>query len=199
MQPYPPVPTVNADVITQAVGQGLALGYQHLLPQCGTPTTATGGGQAGKTGDTAYNADDVCTVMTYSGIKDLVDCQVIWTIFSKKKKNIEGCCRYLMKGMNDYAYDRQISIDAGIYLEQEKMKAILDLRFNPGEGTAYVQSAAKGLSILCCHSCPNNKTEEIKEREIALNATENTCMFDEYLKYIKGATRQPASNFWDLK
>jgi hypothetical protein len=79
------------------------------------------------------------------------------------------------------------------------MKLILELRFNPGEGIAYVQSAAKGLSMLCCRSQPNNKTEEIKEREIALNATNNTRLFDEYLKYVKGATRQPANNFWDLK
>ncbi len=43
-----------------------------------------------------------------------------------------------------------------------------------------------------------NETEEIKERELALNATENTRLFNKYLKYVKGATRQPANNFWDL-
>ncbi len=48
------------------------------------------------------------------------------------------------------------------------MKAILELRFNPGEGIAYVQSAARGLSLLCCRSRANNETEEIKERELAL-------------------------------
>jgi hypothetical protein len=104
-----------------------------------------------------------------------------------------------MKGMTEYAYNRRISINAGIYLEQETMKVILDLRFNPGEGIAYVQLAAKGLLILCCQSRPNNETEEIKEQEIAPNATENTRLFNEYLKYMKGATRQPANNFWDLK
>ncbi len=89
--PYPQGPTVDAKVITWAVGQGLALGYQHLLPQCGAPTAAIGGGQVGKAGDMAYSADDVCAVMTYSGIKDPEDCQAIWTIFSEKKKNIEAC------------------------------------------------------------------------------------------------------------
>jgi hypothetical protein len=83
-----------------------------------------------------------------------------------------------MKGMAEYAYNRRISIDAGIYLEQETTKSILDLRFNPGNGIAYVQSAAIGLSILCCRSHPNNETEEIKEQELALNATENTCLFN---------------------
>ncbi len=142
--------------------------------------------------------DDVCAVMTYSGIEDPEDCQVIWTIFSKKKKNVEACRQYLMKGMAEYTYDRRISINAGIYLEQETMKSILDLHFNQGEGIAYVQSAAIGLSILCCSSRPNNKTEEIKERELALNTTENTRLFNKYLKHVKGAKRQPVNDFWDL-
>jgi hypothetical protein len=68
------------------------------------------------------------------------------------------------------------------------MKSILDLHFNLGEGTAYIQSAAKGLSLLCCRSQPNNETKENKEQELALNAMENTCLFDDYLKYVKGAT-----------
>ena len=85
-------------------------------------------------------------------------------------------------------------------IEQNTMKAILELRFNPGEGIAYVQSAAKGLSLLCCRSRANNETEEIKERELALNATEQTRQFEDYVKYVKGTVaRQPASNYWDLK
>jgi hypothetical protein len=79
------------------------------------------------------------------------------------------------------------------------MKSILDLRFNPREGVAHLQLAAKGLSIICCQAWASHKTEEIKEREIALNATEQTRMFDYYLKYVKGAIRHPASNYWDLK
>ncbi len=104
-----------------------------------------------------------------------------------------------MNGIQDYGYMLRISIDNGIYLEQDTMKSILDLHFNPGEGVAHLQSAAKGLSILCCQAWASHETEEIKERELALNATKQTCMFDDYLKYVKGATRHPASNYWDLK
>ncbi len=43
--------------------------------------------------------------MAFSGIEDPEDCQVIWTIFSEKKKNIEACRQYLMKEMTEYAYD----------------------------------------------------------------------------------------------
>ena len=76
------------------------------------------------------------------------------------------------------------------------MKSILNLCFNPSKGIAYVQSAAKGVSLLCCHSWSNNETKEIKERELALNATEQTRQFKDYVKYVKGTVaRQPASNY----
>ncbi len=79
---------ITADVITQVVGQGLALGYQHMLPQRGAVAPTAAGGQAYKSNDTTYSADDVCAVMAFRGIEDPVDCQVIWTIFLEKKKNI---------------------------------------------------------------------------------------------------------------
>ena len=176
------------------------VGYQHLVTQRGNTPASPGGDKAPKAGDSAYSGDDVCTVMAFSGIEDPQDCQVIWTIFTEKKKNVDACRRYLMKGMTDYVYNRRILIDGGIYLEQVTMKAILELRFNPGEGMAYVQSAAKGLSLLCCRSRANNETEEIKERELALKATEQTRQFEDYVKYVKGTVvRQPVSNYWDLK
>ena len=81
---YPQWQTLDANVITRAIGQGLALGYQHLLPHRGAPSAASGGGQASKAGESACSTDDVCAMMAYSGIDDPVDCQVIWTIFSKK-------------------------------------------------------------------------------------------------------------------
>jgi hypothetical protein len=75
------------------------------------------------------------------------------------------------------------------------MKSILDLRFNPGEGVAHLQLAANGLSILYCRAWASHEMEEMKERELALKATEQTRMFDDYLKYVKGAARHPASNY----
>ena len=75
---------VDAAVITQAVGQGVALGYQHLVTQQGNTPASLGGEKAPKAGNSAYSGDDVCTVMAFSGIKDPQDCQVIWTIFAEK-------------------------------------------------------------------------------------------------------------------
>ena len=157
-QPQSGRTAVDVEVITWAVGQGVALGYQHFVTQRGDATAPPGGDKASKLGDFAYSADDMCRIMAYSGIKDPQDCQAIWTIFAEKKKNVEACQRNLMKGMTDC---HRITINGYIYLEQETMKSILDLRFSPGEGIMYVQSAAKGLSLLCCRSCPNNEANDI--------------------------------------
>ena len=62
---------MDAAVITQAVGQGVALGYR------GNTLASPGGDKAPKAGDSAYSGDDVCTVMAFSGIEDPQDCQLM--------------------------------------------------------------------------------------------------------------------------
>jgi hypothetical protein len=37
-----------------------------------------------------------------------------------------------------WAYDSRIEIDKSIYLEQDTIKAIVDLKFNPSKGTYHV-------------------------------------------------------------
>jgi hypothetical protein len=199
-QPQSGRTAVDAEVITQAVGQGVALGYQHFITQrrdATEPRVET----RPQHQVTPRIAGMTCARSWRTVGSRTPKNQVIWTIFAeKKKKNFEACRCYLMKGMTDYAYSCRITIDGGIYLEQETMKSILDLRFNPGKGITYVQSAAIGLLLLCCRSCPNNETEDIKEWKLALNATEQTHQFKEYVKYVKGmVARQWASNYWDLK
>jgi len=76
-QPQPGNTVVDAAVITQVVGQGVALGYQHLVTQQGNTLASPGGDKASKVGDSAYSGDDVCTVMAFSGIEDPQDCQII--------------------------------------------------------------------------------------------------------------------------
>ena len=65
---------MDAEVITWAVRQGIALRYQHFVTQCGDATEPPGGDKASKLGDSVYGLDDVCTVMAYSGIEDPQDC-----------------------------------------------------------------------------------------------------------------------------
>ena len=63
--------------------------------------------------------------------------------------------------MKQWAYDRRIQIDQSIYLEQETVKAIVELRFNPGEGVAHLASASKGLTILVCRTRTTAETESV--------------------------------------
>ena len=84
--------------------------------------------------------------------------------------------------MKQYAYDRHIQIDSSVYLEQETIKAIVELRFNPGEGVAHLSSASKGLSILACRARTTQETERVREQEQALSASERTRLLDDLLK-----------------
>jgi hypothetical protein len=101
--------------------------------------------------------------------------------------------------MKQYAYDRRIQIDSSVYFEQETIKAIVKLRFNPGEGVAHLSSASKGLSILACRARTTQETKRVREQEQALSATKKTRLLDDLLKLPKGTTREPADNFWELK
>ena len=74
--------------------------------------------------------------------------------------------------MMEWGYDCQIPIDTGVFLDVEVVKAIVDLKFNPGEGVAHLNLAGKGLSILSCWGRTTGEIERLKEREEALMATE---------------------------
>jgi hypothetical protein len=77
---------VDADIITWAVGQGLAFGCQHLLPQGGVHTPTQGEESTSKTSNLGFSANNVTAVMSYSGIEDLEDSLTIRTIFADKRK-----------------------------------------------------------------------------------------------------------------
>ena len=87
--------------------------------------------------------------------------------------------------MNDWSYQRRIPIDTGVFLDVDLVKAIVKLKFNPGEGVAHLNSAAKGLSILACRARTSGEIERQKEREEALTATEKTRQLDEFLRLQK--------------
>jgi hypothetical protein len=75
----------------------------------------------------------------------------------------------------------------------------VDLKFNPGEGVAHLNSAAKGLSILSCRGHTTGEIERLKEREEALTATEQTRQLDEYIRIQKDQKRAPSDSFLELK
>ena len=48
-----------------------------------------------------------------------------------------------------------------MYLKGTTIKAIMELKLNPGEGVAHLSLADKGLSIMVCWGCTSAKTEQI--------------------------------------
>ncbi len=104
-----------------------------------------------------------------------------------------------MARMTRWAHDRQIPINTSVFLEGTTIKAIIELKFNPGEGVAHLGLADKGLSLMACRARTSAETERIHERKEALLATETTRQLDELLRLSKGSTRALADNFWELK
>ncbi len=99
----------------------------------------------------------------------------------------------------EWGYDCRIPIDTGVFLNVEVVKAIVDLKFNPGEGVAHLSLAAKGLSILSCQGRTTGEIERLKEREEALMATKKTRQLDKLIRLQKDQRRTPADNFLELK
>ncbi len=104
-----------------------------------------------------------------------------------------------MARMTRWARDSHIPIDSSVYLEGTTIKAIMELKFNPGEGVAHLSSADKGLTIMACRGRTSAETERICKWEEALSATKQTRQLDKLLRLSKGVTWAPADNFWELK
>jgi hypothetical protein len=147
-----------------------------------------------------YTKDDIAAIMGFEGVYSGNSLPDIWELFSATKgKNINAYRRHLFARMKNYAYDRRIQIGTSIYLEQETIKAIVELRFNPGEGVAHLALASKGLSILACWARITQEMERVRKHEQALSATEKTRNLEDLLRLLKGTTQAPADNFWELK
>jgi hypothetical protein len=161
------------------VGKGVALGLRamgHLQRDLSQP----GGGYDSEA--KGYTKDDIAAVMGFAGTYRGSDLPDIWALFNATKgKNTDAYRRHLFARMKQWAYDRRIQIDQSIYLEQETVKAIVELRFNPGEGVAHLASASKGLTILACRARTTAETEKVREQEHALSATENTRQLEDLL------------------
>jgi hypothetical protein len=134
-------------IMASEVGKGVALGLRaagHLHRDA----TNIGGGYDSE-GGKGYTKDDIAMLMGFAGVYSGHNLPDIWELFnSTKGKNIDAYRRHLYSRMKQYAYDRRLQIDTSVYLEQETIKAIVKLRFNPGEGVAHLSLASKGLSIL---------------------------------------------------
>jgi hypothetical protein len=180
------------------VGKGVALGLRaagHLQRDA----SQLGGGYETETSK-GYTKDNIRAIMGFARVYNDHGLPNIWKLFNATKgKNIDAYRHHLYARMKQYAYNWHIQIDTSVYLKQETIKAIIELRLNPGEGVAHLALALKGLSILACHARTMQETERVQEQEQALSATEKTRLSDDLLCLPKGTTQAPADNFWELK
>jgi hypothetical protein len=181
---------VSAMMATE-VRKGVALGLQAMGQLQRDPSQLGGGGYKADT--KGYTKDDIVALMGFTGVYNGHNLPNIWELF-----NATNHC-HLFARMKQWAYDCRIQIDTSIYLEQETIKAIVELQFNPGEGVAHLTSASKGLSILVCRAHTTQETERICKQEQALSATEKTRQLEDLLCFCKGTTQAPADDFWELK
>jgi hypothetical protein len=72
-------------------------------------------------------------------------------------------------------------INTSVYLKGTIIKAIVELKFNLGEGVAHLSSAEKGLSIMACRTRTSAEMERIRECKEAFSATATTRQLDELL------------------
>jgi hypothetical protein len=201
--PHPGVPMAGTSAqvpghFAADLGKGVALGLQALGPF--KPLTGSQGGVTEADSKQMYGEEDIAALMGFSHIRKESDLQDIWMYFqSLQGENLDVCHRQLMARMNWLSHDHRIPIDRSMYLKGTTIKAIMELKFNPGEGVVHLSSSDKGLSIMVCCARTSAEMERIRERKEALSATETTRQLDELLRLSKGVTRAPADNFWELK
>jgi hypothetical protein len=147
-----------------------------------------------------YSNEDIATLMGVAHVKHGNQLPTIWDyVDSYRGKSIGVVWRQLYACMKQWSHDRQIRIKMSIYLEGATIKALVELKFNPGEGVAHLSSADKRLSIMCCQGHTSTETERIWDCKDALSATTNTRQLDKLLQLSKRVTRAPADNFRELK
>ena len=113
------------------LGKGVAMGLQALGP-FKSLSMAQGGGFESNSKQ-GYGEEDIAALMGFSHVKKGSELQDIWTYFhTMRSKNIDLCRRQLMARMNRWAHNRHMPIDSSVYLEGTTIKAIMELKFNPG-------------------------------------------------------------------
>ena len=184
--------------LAMEVGRRLVLGLQALGPL--KPLSRHQGGGEESDPKPLYTKEDIAAIMGFSHVKRGLDLQDIWTYFQLSKgKNIDVCQRQLMARMMQWSHDQRISINTSVYLESTTIKAIIELKFNPGKGMAHLSSVDKGLPIMACRARTSVETERIRERKEALSVAETTRQLDELLRLPNCSTRAPADNFGNSK
>jgi hypothetical protein len=109
-----------------------------------------------------HSNEDIAALMGFAHVKRGNQLPTIWEYFNLyRSKRIDIVRRQLYARMKQWSHDRRIPIKTSMYLEGTTIKALIELKFNPGEGVAHLSSANKGLSIMCCRGHTSTETERV--------------------------------------
>jgi hypothetical protein len=101
--------------------------------------------------------------MVFAHVKHGNQQPTIWDYFNSYwVKSIDIVWRQLYAHMKQWSHDRQILIETSMYLEGATIKALVELKFNPGEGATHLSSADKGLSFMCCWDVQAQRQREFR-------------------------------------
>ena len=125
------------------IGKGVALGLKALGGPMATVQQQQG---TTKEGDdkTRYTDDNITAIMGFSHVQQGDQVQPIWaTLNNAKQNNFDIFWCQLLTRMTEWGYNQRIQIDTGVFLDIDVVMAIVDLKFNPGEGVAHLNSAGR--------------------------------------------------------
>lgn len=140
-----------------------------------------------------YTRSHIAQLKGFCGSEDVRRIPTIWHTFSTTK-DFDLYRVAIEKRMERWSRDKGVEIDYGMYLEDDALKAIAQLQFNPsgsGAGVALAQSADKGLSILLCRPRSLAEIERIRDNDQAAATAAQTVTVDQAKKLKPGTVCKP--------
>ena len=197
--------TVN---VVRNMGNQMVAGMQQAMLVASTTQGAGGTGEGGGTGSGTggygrkYGMSHIAQLKGFCRTDDVKRIPAIWHTFSTTK-DVDIYRSTIERRMEKWAKDKGVEIDLGMYLEDETLKAISQLQFNPsggGAGVALAQSADKGLSILVCRPRSLAEIERVRDDEQAAATAFSTVTVEQAKKLKPGAVcRAPSGTYLELR
>jgi hypothetical protein len=164
-------------------------------------TTAAGAGALSSSAEGKkhiYTGYEIAALQGFCGVTEAKGIPRIWLTFQTARKADEVRAN-LKEGMQAFAKEHNCELDGGVFFEKKTLDDIVDLKFNPGGGTAVLKSAGLGLSILACRPISAAEREHSLQREEALAESKGNRTLEEAFKASTTDVKYPPSTYHELR
>ncbi len=197
--------TTTANVM-RSMGNQMVAGLQQAM----TASAMQGGGSGGDGALSSglggfvkkYSRSHIAQLKGFCCSEDITCIPPIWYIFSTTK-DVDTYRSEIERQMEKWGRGKGVEIDLRVYFEDESLKAIAQLQFNPsggGAGVALAQSADKGLSILLCRPRTLGEIERVRDDKQAMAAASSTVTVEQAKKLKSGVVcKPPSGTYLELK